>query len=332
MTEQPLVTVIAVCFNHARFVTQCLDSILNQTYDNVQIIIMDDCSQDESVRIIQDWIERYGITCRFIIHAQNQGLCRTLNEALSHALGKYISMVATDDVWMPEKLFNQVSAMEGLPEQVGVIYSDAYQIDEKGDPLPNMFIEEHRLFDGVPEGEIFSLLLEANFVPAMSTLIRASVYARVGNYDERLIYEDWDMWLRISRQFHFAYSAYVSARYRVVANSLTRRVLRARGNARFTSDFTIFEKVLAFDRLTNQQQALLHTRLSYCARALYIGGHFEAKSYLWKALSYSMDRASVLSLLLALLGVQHSKFRRLHSYLNWRWCLIRGLFRKASWK
>lgn len=327
MTESPLVTVIAVCYNHSRFLAECLDSIRKQIYQNLQVIIMDDCSQDGSVEAIRAWIERHGIGCKFVAHQQNQGLCRTLNEALSHAQGKYVSMIATDDVWMPEKIARQVAQMEVLPEDIGVLYSDAYQMDESGTPLPTMFIADHLDHKEMPEGNIFSVLLEANFIPAMSTLIRRSVYARVGNYDERLVYEDWDMWLRISRQFRFTYSTYVSAKYRIVSSSLTRAVLRARGNARFTSEFVIAEKVLSLGSLTIQQQALLRGRLASCGRDLYMGDHPAAKKHLWKALRHSADRKTLVTFLLALCGFRHATLQRFQSYFHWRWSAIRNRLR-----
>ena len=196
MNEQALVTIIAVCYNHARFVVECLDSIRNQTYPHVQIVIMDDCSQDDSPKIIREWIDYHGIACDFIAHQKNQGLCRTLNEALKLARGKYISIIATDDSWLTDKLARQVAAMESLPEEVGIVYSDAYQIDEHGHRLPEMFIEANHQIGSMPEGDVCERLIAGNFIPAMATIVRRTVYEGIGGYDERLVFEDWDFWLR----------------------------------------------------------------------------------------------------------------------------------------
>ncbi|MHB1083815.1 MAG: glycosyltransferase family 2 protein [Thiobacillus sp.] len=330
MTEHPRVTAIAVCYNHARFVVECLDSIRNQTYPNVQIVIMDDCSQDDSVKIIQDWIDRYGIECSFIAHQKNQGLCRTLNEALGLAQGKYISMIATDDTWMPEKLTHQVKQMESLPVEVGVLYGDAYQIDESGRRLSRLFIEAHRSFDTMPEGNIFSVLLEGNYIPAMSTLIRTSVYAKVGNYDERLVYEDWDMWLRISRDFEFAYSPHISTQYRIVHTSITRKILWARDSAKFISDFLIAEKLLANQGLTQQQHQMLRKRVVDCANDLYCVGYPDAKTYLWKALKNSANRQTIMTYLLASCRISHANMRSWKDCWKWRWSGIRAWFHQID--
>lgn len=218
-----MVTVIASCYNHERFVKACLESIRAQDYPNLQIIVTDDCSRDSSPALIREWMDpNPSLQVAFVQNGQNRGLCKVLNHALSLATGKYISMIATDDTWEPGKISEQVRVMESLPEKVGVLYSDAYQMDESGAPLPKRFIESYRAFDRMPEGDIHDVLWDGNFIPAMTTLIRRSVFEKVGNYDETLFYEDWDMWLRISERYHFAYSPTPAAKYRIVKTSMSK--------------------------------------------------------------------------------------------------------------
>jgi glycosyltransferase involved in cell wall biosynthesis len=218
----PLVTVFVVCYNHARFVEECLEGVRQQTHPNLQVIVLDDCSKDDSVAVIDAWLAKHRVDWHFIRHAKNKGICATLNEALRLARGKYISMIATDDVWERGKISEQVSVMESLPETVGVLYSDAYQINESGELLPKLFIEAHRPLPQIPEGDIFEALFDGNFIPAMTTLIRRDCFEIVGNYDETLVFEDWDMWLRISRRFEFKYLPPPTARYRIVGTSMVR--------------------------------------------------------------------------------------------------------------
>jgi glycosyltransferase involved in cell wall biosynthesis len=152
------------------------------------------------------------------------GICASLNQVLRLARGKYISMVAADDVWLSDKTARQVAMMERMPDDVGVLYSDAFQIDENGETLPQMFIEAHRKFVTPPEGFLFDVLWERNFIPAMTTLIRRDCFKKVGTYDEDLCFEDWDMWMRISRRFRFAYDNIPTSKYRIVSNSATRAI------------------------------------------------------------------------------------------------------------
>src|SRR6266536_6188297 len=227
----PLVTVIVGCYNQSRFVEECLDSVRHQTYLNRQVIIFDDCSKDDSVAVIDGWLKRHRLDWHLIPHTRNIGICASLNEVLRLARGKYISVVAADDVWLPDKTSRQVEMMEQLPEDVGVLYSNVFQIDENGEMLPQMFIEAHRTFVVPPEGFLFDVLWEGNFIPAMTTLIRRDCFTQVGIYDEDLCFEDWDMWMRISRRFRFAYDKVPAARYRVVSSSAARTMSEAKGKS-----------------------------------------------------------------------------------------------------
>jgi glycosyltransferase involved in cell wall biosynthesis len=220
--QYPLVSAIVLCYNQAGFVEECLESVKAQDYPNLELIINDDASTDGSVAVIQDWLNRNNMPHQFIKNSRNQGICRSLNNVLTHARGKYVSGVAADDVWLPNKLITQVELMERLPETTGVLYSDALQMDESGKILPKRFIEAHRDFQAMPQGNIQKILWEANFIPAMTTLIKLECFAKAGLYDENLYFEDWDMWLRIARFYEFAYSGEVSAKYRLVSTSMVR--------------------------------------------------------------------------------------------------------------
>ena len=311
--DQPLVSVIAVCYNHSRFVIECLESIRLQTYTNTQLIIIDDCSTDDSVSRIRDWIAKNSVECTFVARGENQGICKTFNEGLSHASGKYISIVATDDVWMPDKIERQVREAENLPEDVGVIYTEACQIDENGDPLPQKFIEAHREFSTIPEGDIFQTLLEKNFIPAMTTLVRRSCYDRVGKYDENLCYEDYDMWLRIAQHYKFVFLPIVSAKYRVVSNSLTRAVLHARSFEKLKSNFCLFAKHLTSGK-DEAQKRVVTDHLIQIAEEMYKFGCKMRNPYLWR-LARSCTRPQTVGMFVfSLCGIPYERFR---SFTAW---------------
>jgi glycosyltransferase involved in cell wall biosynthesis len=264
--RDPMVTVIAVCYNHERFVVDCLESIWHQTYRHKQVLVVDDCSSDMSVSLIRSWLRKRDLDWAFIAHDRNCGLCKTLNECLALATGEYISIIATDDLWLPNKLNDQVSIMESLSERVGVVYSDALQIDEAGCVLPRTFIEEQRGFSSLPEGDVFRTLADGNFIPAMATLVRRSCYDRVGHYDEQLCYEDWDMWLRIAVEFEFAASASISAKYRIVQNSMTRTILQSQDPRFVQANRMILSKCLRSKRLDSTQEKAFREAVSYYER------------------------------------------------------------------
>jgi len=220
--QYPLVSAIVLSYNQARFVVECLEAVKAQDYPNLELIINDDASRDDSVAVINAWLARNNIPHHFLKSKVNQGICRSLNNTLKVARGKYISGIAADDVWLPGKLRTQVELLEQLPEKVGVVYSDALQMDENGQLLPEKFIHAHRRFETMPTGNIHKTLWEGNFIPAMTALTRRVCFEQAGPYDETLFYEDWDMWLRISRHYEFFYSTEISARYRLVTTSMVR--------------------------------------------------------------------------------------------------------------
>jgi glycosyltransferase involved in cell wall biosynthesis len=217
----PLVSIIAVNFNNSQYVVETLDSIAAQTYSNTELIIVDDCSTDDSVEKIESWLSDYKKSFQFIASIKNEGVCATGNKGLKVANGKYISFIATDDVMLPAKISKQVSLFESLLKEVGMIYSDAYLIDDNSNQLFGTFIQKHRNFDKVPSGYIFEDLIEGNYIPGMATLIKSSVFDVVGLFDEDLIYEDYDMWLRIAKKYKIFFQDDITVKYRKRKGSLT---------------------------------------------------------------------------------------------------------------
>lgn len=222
--ETPLVSTIALCYNQAKFAVETLDSIKNQTYQNIELIIMDDCSSDDSVDVIENWINENQYPCFFIKHEKNQGICKTLNEAFSHCKGEYLQMIACDDIMLPEKTALQVDLMNEQPDDVAVIYSDAYLIKEDGSPHYGWFIQRYKQFSDVPSGNIYEELLKGNFIPAMSVLIRTKVIEEIGGWDEDLSYEDHDCWLRVAQLYEFTFMPKPIVKYRLHSANLSKSI------------------------------------------------------------------------------------------------------------
>ena len=296
--DNPLVTVIVVCYNHARFAWECLESVRHQQYPRVELIIVDDRSSDGSVEVIERWVRENGVDCVLMLHEQNIGLCRSLNEALGHASGKYVCIVATDDVWMPEKLVRQVRLFDELPSDYAVVYSDAIQVSETGEPLPVRFMAERGVTGIAPHGDVLGRLAQGNFIPAPTAMIRRSALEAAGPYDERLCYEDWDMWLRLASRHRFAYLDYVLAKYRVVASSLSRTVLAHRNRASVVSALLVAERILALDALPVEKRRGKRLEISRLAWKLCAMEDPEAMTYLRSSLK--RDRRIVTALLVAL--------------------------------
>lgn len=263
----PLVTVLAVCFNHERFLIECLEGIRRQTYQDFELLIVDDASTDRSASMIREWVGRHGIQCRVVVHERNLGLCPTLNEALGLVRGEFLAKVSTDDVWLEDKLERQLARMQSLPDSVAVLYGDAVMMDECGAVADQRFLEAHGVMDP-PVGNLLPILYRRNFIPSLTTMVRTQALRAVGGYDERLVYEDWDMWLRIAQRYEFAFMEGVVAKYRVVENSMVRTVARYASPNRLWSDGIILEKLLRSGTLDSAQAADVRRRIWGMARGL----------------------------------------------------------------
>jgi glycosyltransferase involved in cell wall biosynthesis len=315
-TDNPLVSMIVLCYNQSRFVVETLESVKAQTYKSTQLIILDDCSSDDSAAVIENWLQKNRIDCIFIRHQENEGICKSVNDALSRATGKYISPIASDDVWLPEKIARQVEIMESQPDDVGVLYSDAIQMDEHGETLPGLFIASHWKLLEIPQGRILTSLLDGNFVVPPTTLIRKSCYDKVGVYDEDLPWEDWDMWMRIARHYSFLCSPIPFAKYRQHNKSYTGSdpIRIARESCR------VCLKQFAVGDLSVDQKAKLTARLLRMSEDLYAKRDPEAVEILLTLWRVTGHRRAAWMYRFSRWGISFENWQRATS---WRLSLLR---------
>lgn len=218
-----IVSVCAINYNNTSWVLETLESIHNQTFKNFELIIVDDCSTDDSVGKIENWLnEKNNSNYTLIKNITNLGVSKTCNIAVKVAKGKYITLIATDDVMLENKLKVQVDFLKNTDEEVGAVYSDAILIDENSDILYGRFIQRHKpTLTKIPSGYIYNELIKANFIPIMSVMYKTRILNEIGYYDENLVYEDYDFLLRLSSKYKIVFSEYISVLYRVRKNSLS---------------------------------------------------------------------------------------------------------------
>lgn len=314
--SNPLVSVIALCFNHARFVLECLESIKAQTFQDFDLVIMDDCSSDETVAIVTDWISRTGTQCTFVAHKVNVGVCQTQNEAIALGKGTFLCVIAADDRWRPDRIERHVKAFEALPPEVALVYSDTAQIDETGKLLPETFLEGQRPGFKLPSGRVFEDLIDRNFVHPVSSTMRREAVLKVGGYDTRLTIEDYDMWLRLANEYKFAYVEGIYSDYRIVSTSLT-RTLWVEPSARFVyGQFLLREKWIPSGLLNEKQEKIWSDQQAEFAYWLYFHGDPRATRCLWTAaLRTKKPRYFVLAILSAL-GIRRHLAKRVGALLG----------------
>lgn len=187
----PLVSVCIPVFNHSAFVGECIESVVAQTYQNIELIIIDDGSTDASYEIV----ERYIASCkarfhRFkVISRPNVGVSETLNEGLRWAEGKYFCGLASDDVIFPNKTGVLVDYLERNTEAVAV-FGSVHLIDDNSNKIGKRVACSVYNFEDI-------FLLRAQ-LPAPAGLIRLDALINTGGFDKNTKVEDWDMWLKLS--------------------------------------------------------------------------------------------------------------------------------------
>ncbi|MBD2768286.1 glycosyltransferase [Hymenobacter sp. BT664] len=260
--SKPLVTIVALCHNHALFVREALDSILSQTYPNVEVWLVDDASTDDSPAILREYAAQ-NPGWHLLLLPENVGNCRAFNTAFRQSRGELVIDFATDDVLLPERLSQQVAAFEAAGSTVGVVYSNAELIDEGGGRLGL-----HHRPDGhgglrpqPASGWVFAEVLRRYFISTPTMMMRRACLIQLGGYDEALAYEDFDFWVRASCDWQFVYLDEVTTRKRKHPRSMSSRAYR-RHDPYLASTIRVCEKALALAR-TPAEHAALATRLRW---------------------------------------------------------------------
>jgi glycosyltransferase involved in cell wall biosynthesis/acetyltransferase-like isoleucine patch superfamily enzyme len=206
-------------YNHAQYVREALMSLAAQTYPNIELIIIDDGSRDETPRIIEETVAEFTRDMRVDFRRQeNAGLCTTLNRALELAQGEFVQFMASDDAYLPEKTARSIAALRAAKADVAAVYCDGYIMDEKS-RRRGVFSDKHR----VPMGkDLHRELLIANWIPAMGILYRREVVTALGGFDAKLWFEDWDFLLRLTQTHRVARIPDKLFLYRVHSASMTR--------------------------------------------------------------------------------------------------------------
>lgn len=209
MTD-PLVSVIITSYNHDKYLQAAFDSVFKQTWKNIEVIVVDDASTDNSINIINKIKKKHKI--KAIMRAENYYSQSTkkgekpIIEAMNMAKGKYISIVDSDDLIAPTKIAHQVNILEKNPH-CSMCYSAVHVMNIDGTVIPynNLFINGNA-FD--------QLLVWGNMTLYIGSLIRRESYLNIERSDPDLVQEDWDMFLKLSKQGDFISSERVVAYYR----------------------------------------------------------------------------------------------------------------------
>ena len=189
---EPLVSIVIPCYNHEKYIEESIQSAIEQTYANIELIVIDDGSHDQSVALIEKMREK--CESRFVnfkfIARENRGLSKTLNQALGLVEGEFFSVLASDDIMFPEKTITQLNLINHDPEVIAIFTAHQYiDADSQVISIKSSSYKEFTFKD---------IFFHQHDIPASSQMIRVNELRRLGGYNENTKVEDWDLWLRLT--------------------------------------------------------------------------------------------------------------------------------------
>ena len=189
------VSVIIPTHNRAALLRRSVESVLNQSYQNFELIIVDDASTDNTQEIIRSFNDP---RISYIRNNKNRGGAAARNIGIEAAKGSYIAFQDSDDEWLPEKLEKQINLFKTAAPHVGVVYTGFYRVkDGIKTYIPCSIIRKK-------EGNISKTILNGSFVSTQTVLAKRECFDKAGLFDEELPrLQDWELFIRISRFFHF---------------------------------------------------------------------------------------------------------------------------------
>ncbi len=264
MLENPLVTVVCTCFNHQKYVIESLQSVLDQTYKGIQIIVVDDCSTDDSVAIIENFIlDKPEIL--FIKNEKNIGLTKSVNHAMTYANCDYFIDLSADDILLPHCIATQVATFkESKFENLAIVYGNAELITETGEHERFYFEvnEDLKVINQKKSGDLYAEILSMKTVIcSVSAMYKKSFFDKLDGYDEQLSYEDLDYWLRISRKYTIEYVNDVLVQKRNMPNSL-QSTLYSNKNKNSNSTHTILIKAFSLNK-SKEEFSIMKKRVNF---------------------------------------------------------------------
>ncbi|BAZ10229.1 putative glycosyl transferase [Calothrix sp. NIES-4071] len=261
------VSVIIPAYNAMRYLPQTLDSVLQQTFTDFEVVIVNDGSSDN----IAEWAPQLKDSRVRLITQANQGVSAARNKGIANSTGEYIAFLDADDLWAPEYLEKQFNYLDKHPH-VGVVYTWTKLIDEFGKPI-------NRIFASHAEGMIWKKLLNDDVISTgSSAMVRRLCIDDIGGFDTQLAHaEDLDFWLRIAKKYEFAVIKEPLSSYRQHPGSVTKnRDKMMRGLQ------TVYEKAFAtapLDMLYLRNQAYANLFIGFAWLAIDDGNILIASKY-----------------------------------------------------
>ena len=204
-----LVSIVVVTYNSAAFLEECLESIRIQSYRELELIVTDDCSKDNTVEIAKEWIARHNgrfVTAKVLETDKNTGVAGNCNRGLKATKGEWAKFIAGDDLLANE--YTIETYVQGIPQRVkiGAVFSDIYQLMGGAKNKSTCKNKEIMFGKGVTTHNQYKILIKENFIPATSAFFYLPAIKAVGGYDETIpMCEDGVLWINLTHNGYLLY-------------------------------------------------------------------------------------------------------------------------------
>lgn len=245
-----LVSIVLPVYNGAKYLRESIESVIDQTYTNWELLILDDCSIDETAEISKEYAEKDS-RIKYFLNEVNLRLPRNLNKGFSLAQGDYLTWTSDDNSFRPTALEKMVNALES-EEEVQFVYASCRIIDDNGKEIEYIMVNDNgknSIVGGNPVGACF--------------LYTRKVYETVGDYNHELILvEDFDYWQRIFMKFKVVAITEILYNYRMHSGNLTNTMRKDQFNINLEK--TLLNNVKGFGKLNFLQKYYYYTGLNRC--------------------------------------------------------------------
>jgi teichuronic acid biosynthesis glycosyltransferase TuaG len=199
-------------YNHEKYISEAIESVLNQSFKDFELIILDDCSKDNSQRIIETY-QRRDPRIRALFHKKNMGIAKTLNDLLAEAKGTYVAFTASDDVWEKSKLEKQLAILQ--KDDSLIVWSEGKLIDSDGVLTGETFTQNQLALHKKKSGNLFEALVERNFIFGSTVILKRSSVEGIQFCEKLKYYNDCKFFVDLSRHHLFFFIPEPLASYRV---------------------------------------------------------------------------------------------------------------------
>jgi glycosyltransferase involved in cell wall biosynthesis len=286
LAANPLVTVVLPTYNRAGPIGRAIASVLEQSYTNLEVIVVDDASSDSTAEVVGAFTDP---RLRYLRHRENKGGAAARNTGIEAAGGELIAFQDSDDAWLPEKLAKQVPLFQR--REVGVVYTGLWVLKD-GDKtyFPANTVAKR-------EGDIHSELLKGSFIGTPTLCVRKECFKKAGAFDERLPrLQDWELLIRLSKHYTFGL-----VDEPLVLAYLGKDNISANSKALLAAQTMILEK--HYDDFMGAGQGVLGKHLYEVGHLLCLQGKASlGREYIGRALKHSARPKYLAGFLLSLLG------------------------------